>query len=298
MLTFGADPEVFCVKFIDNEPYVISPALLEKFNGLKLAPGVKYLSKEDKIKHPVYIYNTEFYWIQDGVAWELTIRRPLNSMVSVHGVIGNSLYSLREFFLNKFGSDFIVYTKPVVNINPDDYIPYLEEEKVYQGFIFGCDPDEDAILPHYKCETVNVLEHKLRYGGGHIHIGSNSNYEIKLMHHLYNPFVKLLAIHVGTLITSLSPYPKEDKIRVERYGMPGRFRRPPHGIEYRTPSNSWINIPRDEMILIEKGITRSFLSLQKPEKGKRIINKYLDGAVESIVNCNQSLAREIWQEVI
>src|SRR3972149_3967289 len=292
MLTYGADPEVFCVKYINDKPYVISPALLEKFNGLKLAPGVKYLSEEGKIKHPIYIDNNIFSWMQDGVAFELTLKAPKDSMFIVWSNTQVALKTLRDFFYKNLGGEFSLYTRPVVNIDPELYVPYLEEEKIYQGFIFGCDPDEDAILPNYKCETVNVLEHPYRYGGGHIHIGSDSNYEVELMHHLYNPFKKLLAIHVGTVVTSLSHFPDEDKIRVERYGMPGRFRRPSHGVEYRTPSNSWINLDKDDMVIIQKGITNAFELLKKPAQGKMIINRYLDVAVESIVNCNQSLARE------
>jgi len=66
-MKFGTDPEVFSV--VEN--MAVSPAILEKFSGLK------YLHQDKMEKHPVYLENNFYSWMQDGVAWELTIKNPL-----------------------------------------------------------------------------------------------------------------------------------------------------------------------------------------------------------------------------
>lgn len=292
MLNYGADPEVFSCINIDNKEYVISPALLE-------VDGQITPVKNDK-KHPVYIDKEDFSWMMDGVAWEITLKKPLENAVELYNVCQNSLDSLSNF-LNKLsweGSKLELVKKPVVNINPEIYIKLMQIDKVYQGFIFGCDKDEDAIETSYECETINVLTHLLRYGGGHLHFSGIEDY-----YKYPRPAIQLFSIFVGNFLIINSPYLNLDKQRSLTYGRPGRFRRQIYkdgtkGIEYRTPSNSWLSFSQDkveEMIYMANKATEV---LQEPPIAIELIKEYLPKTIDSIINADVSLASNILQEIL
>lgn len=290
-MLFGTDPEVFsCVKHGNNYE-VISPALLEVSGQIIPCGG--------NLKHPVYIDEKEFSWMMDGVAFELTVKKPLQNSNEVYTIINNSIDCLKNY-VNKLtwkGEKLHVVKRPVVNIDPMEYIPNLENEKIYQGFIFGCDPDEDGIETDYECNTVDVSTHIFRYGGGHIHFSGNEK--------LFNyprPAIQLLALFVGNFCIANSLYPELEQLRSGTYGKPGRFRKQIYpngdkGIEYRTPSNSWISYTKTKMqelfYLGEKAISY----LDDFEKGKELINDYLPQTIEAIKNADQELAENILKEL-
>jgi hypothetical protein len=295
-LTFGTDPEVFSIVRDGNRNLVISPALLEKFSGLKEVSS--HLTGEEKIKHPYFITRKYFSWMMDGVAWEATIL-PAKIPEELHERIDEAIFVLNKEIkkLDYKGYNLELFKKPVVDIEPDMYLPYLDEERILQGFIFGCDPDEDAIIPDYKCETIDVAKHLYRYGGGHFHIGSENSEVAEMMKKVYNPFLRLLAIFVGNVSIAFSDFPTEEKMRAETYGKPGRFRFQKWGIEYRSPSNSWIsNI--DTINLMFEGAEKSVYFLNKPKEGIPLINKYLRPTIEAISNGDSKLSKEILSEVL
>jgi hypothetical protein len=297
-LTFGTDPEVFSTIKRGDKNLVISPALLEKFSGLIEIP-VEGRTDEEKIKHPIYLKHTGFSWMMDGVAWEATIQ-PEKTPEQLHDRIRIALDYLNheiEKLENFNGEKLNLYKRPVVDIEPDMYLPYLEEEKILQGFIFGCDPDEDAIFPDYKCETIDVTKHLYRYGGGHFHIGSEDAEIAERMKDIYNPFLRLLAILVGNVSIAYSKFPLEEKKRAETYGKPGRFRFQKWGIEYRSPSNSWISDPEVIHLMFE-GAEKAVYFLNKPEEGIPFINKFLQPTIEAIGNGDKELSKGILQEVL
>jgi len=295
-LTFGTDPEVFSTVKNGDKNLVVSPALLEKFSGLKEIPSS--LSGKEKIKHPYYITQNNFSWMMDGVAWEATIM-PSKTPGELHDKILESILTLNEKIkeLKYEGKSLELFRKPVVDIEPDMYLPYLDEEKILQGFIFGCDPDQDAIIPEYKCETLDVSKHLYRYGGGHFHIGSEDAEIVETIQEIYNPFLRLLAIFVGNVSIAFSKFPEEEKKRAKTYGKPGRFRFQEWGIEYRSPSNSWISDPEAINLMFE-GAEKAVYFLQKPEEGIPVINKYLTPTVNAIQNGDQEVSMEILQEVL
>lgn len=295
-LTFGTDPEVFSIVKNGDKNLVVSPALLEKFSGLKEVPS--HLIGEEKIKHPYYITKEYFSWMMDGVAWEATIS-PSKVPEELNDKLVGSLNTLQEKIneLTFMDKKLILYKKPVVDIEPDMYLPYLDEEKILQGFIFGCDPDEDAIIPDYKCETIDVTKHLYRYGGGHFHIGSEDSKIVETMQEIYMPFLRLLAIFVGNISIAYSKYPEEEKKRAETYGKPGRFRFQDWGIEYRSPSNSWISNSEVTELMFE-GAEKSVYFLQKPDEGIPIINKYLNPTINAISSGDSKVSMEILQEIL
>lgn len=297
-LTFGTDPEVFSVINPGEKSLVISPALLEKFSGLEVLEENDNRLPEEKIKHPFYIKNSHYSWMMDGVAFEATIS-PSKKPNEMFDKLTGAIYILQEKLndLSFQGNPLLLSKKPVVNINPEMYLPYLDEEKIYQGFIFGCDPDEDAIITEYKCETLNVEEHLYRYGGGHFHIGSEDSEIVESMKEIYHPFLRLLAILVGNVSIAFSNYPEEEKMRAETYGKPGRFRFQNWGIEYRSPSNSWISDFRTLNLMFE-GAEKAVYFLQNPDEGIPLINKYLEPTINAIQTGNSELSKEILQEVL
>ena len=294
-LTFGTDPEVFSIiKTARN--FVISPALLEKFSGLEDIPDNRF--DDEQLKHPFYIKDSDFTWMMDGVAWEAVIK-PAETPTELFDKIGIALETLEEKLMKLTfqNNPLTLYTKPVVDIEPDMYLPYLNEEKILQGFIFGCDPDEDAINPEYKCEEIDVIKHLFRYGGGHFHIGSKDEKIVEDLQDLFNPFLRLLAIFVGNVSIAYSEFPDEEKQRAKTYGQAGRYRFQDWGIEYRSPSNSWIS-NLDTIRLMFEGAEKSVYYLQNPSEGIPLISKYLEPTINSIKNGDKDTSKSILQEVL
>jgi hypothetical protein len=295
-ITIGTDPEVFSTIESYGNDLVISPALLEKFSGLKDIKDGR--SEEEQTKHPFYIKNNEYMWMMDGVSWEAIIK-PSKTPTEMYDKIQIALHNLEDKIskLEYKGFPLKLYKKPVVRIEPDMYLPYLDEEKILQGFIFGCDPDEDAIIPDYKCEKIDVTKHLFRYGGGHFHIGSEDSKIVEKMQEIYMPFIRLLAIFIGNISIAYSEYPDEEKQRAKTYGQPGRFRFQKHGMEYRTPSNSWISNPETIRLFFE-GTEKCIYYLLNPREGIPIIKKYLEPTVNSIKEGNKEISKSILQEIL
>ncbi|PNX51823.1 MAG: hypothetical protein BV456_01725 [Thermoplasmata archaeon M8B2D] len=298
-LTFGTDPEVFSTIESGDKNLVISPALLEKFSNLReVRIKNDTRTNEEKIKHPVYIKSRYFNWMMDGVAWEATVS-PAKVPQELFDKMVVSLMSLQEVLNSLEFNDkkLNLFQKPVVDIEPDMYLPYLNEERILQGFIFGCDPDEDAIIPNYKCETIDVAKHLYRYGGGHFHIGSEDPKIVETMQEIYMPFLRLLAIFVGNVSIAFSKFPEEEKKRAKTYGKPGRFRFQKWGIEYRSPSNSWISDSGIIELMFE-GAEKAVYFLQKPDEGIPVINKYLTPTINAISEGDSKTSMEILQEIL
>ena len=96
-----------------------------------------------------------------------------------------------------------------------------------------------------------MTEHPLRYAGGHMHISTDDTELAKLIceNEAYNPFtidlIALFSTTIGLCNIAYSKNPELEKIRQFRFGKPGKWRYQIYsggfvGVEYRTPSNSWI----------------------------------------------------------
>jgi len=290
-LKFGADPEVFASIDIEDKILAVSPALLEKF------AGVKYIKQDEEEKHPVYIDTNEFSWMMDGCAFEVTFHHPIYSYVQLRYNMENALDSLKWFLCNLriYDLEPKLYTKPVIEINPDMYLDFLSEKKMHQGFIFGCDPDKDAIESNYKCETMDVFTHLFRYAGGHFHFSG-----LNILQEVPGPAIKLLAITVGNFCMANSLYPELEKQRAKTYGKPGRYRIQNYkngdkGIEYRSPSNSWISFSIEQyeelFYWMRKGV--EFLLDQRVD----ILKQFLNPTIEAITTANGNQSKIILQEI-
>ena len=274
-LTFGTDPEVFASYEKNGLDYVEPPAFFRY--------ELKVPHKPDK-KHPIFIERDNIVIMEDGAAFEYTVP-PTKGSKSFFDNISLANRMLSDW-LGKY--NYKIYKKPVINYEVDKFINKPEEYQL--ALIFGCDPDEDAIEVGYQCTTIDAKLHPFRYGGGHFHIGSFDSEISEFIKFYHRPFIQLLAITVGTIVVAHSKYPDLERQRALLYGRPGRFRNDkPWGIEYRTPSNSWI----DNSNTINDMLYRARLAfnfLQNPIKGKKLIADRLDSAVQAIRTADKTLA--------
>lgn len=104
----------------------------------------------------------------------------------------------------------------------------LEPDQLYgKAFQFGCDSDINAWSGQQNplCKAPKT---GLRSGGGHVHVGINDISMIDL--------VKAMDLHIGVPSVLVDT----DVDRRSLYGKAGAFRYKDFGVEYRTPSNFWI----------------------------------------------------------
>jgi hypothetical protein len=282
-LTYGFDPEFFAV---DKNNFVISPAIME------LEMGLTPVARKKDLKHPVYINNKDFSWMMDGVAFELTSYVIFNEPKQMQDLVKNALMELGNL-LGKY--NLSIFTKPVVDFDLK-WMKYSDNEKVSQGLIFGCDRDYDAIISNYTCDTINISTHNKRYGGGHLHLGIPEEWKNKVHRELFNPFIRLLAITCGNINIATSKYPELEVERAQYYGKPGRYRLQKHGIEYRTPSNSWTT-NNDAIELMFNGGKLAFELLKNSTLGRKVIEEYLESTIYAITTGNQELSSNILKGV-
>ena len=277
-LTYGTDPEVAAyyvkdgIKYVEPAPY------------FRLEMGVE--AKKVKSKHPVYFDRYGVSIIEDGVAFEFII--PSTRDYSV--MFDNIQYALGQLNYVLSPYDYAIAIEPTLNYEIEKF---LDKDDDYQMcLMFGCDPDKDAILPDYVCKVIDALRHPYRYFGGHFQIGCSDPRGRRLIQTHYEPFIKLCSIFIGNSVMARSTFTELEQIRAQLYGQPGRYRIQPWGIEYRTPSNSWIT-NRWTMAKMFKGAQIAFKLLQSPKEGKAMINEYLPSTITALANADAQMSKDI-----
>jgi len=112
---------------------------------------------------------------------------------------------------------------------------------------FGCAPSNNIYKGESTKIKVNGDTYKYRLAGGHIHLGRFvGNWEQASMYNKVNKaiddpkrLVPLLDILLGNTCVMMDKDPNAKKRR-KLYGKAGEYRTPPHGLEYRTLSNFWL----------------------------------------------------------
>jgi hypothetical protein len=285
-ILFGTDPEYFICEKINGEDYSVPvPHFIENL-------GVNEVGYDETRKHPKIISTPEFNVIMDGVAAECNFT-PSKTPKEMYTKCKNAIDAINEVS-TKFG--YSVVLKPTVKY--DFYKWFKPESDLFrQCGIFGCDPDEDAIMPDYNSPELDVASHEYRYGGGHLHMSDNNGL---LKEHPY-PMIRLLAITVGNFCIANSPYPDLEKLRAFKYGQPGRFRIQHYknnidGIEYRSPSNVWTT-----KLDLTEGVfdwaNKAYEYLKNPEKAIDLMRTYMDSTIDAIGNVNQTLSQSILSNI-
>jgi hypothetical protein len=282
-LNFGADPEVFATYLVKDKEFAYSPAALERFEELHRIGGTD--------KHPVFFEDTDYKIIMDGAAFELNFKKPFQNLKEFYFAIKSAVARLEDG-IGVFG--YGISQKPTVMFDYNRFwTKELEKDETFmQGIIFGCDPDMDAFKVNWLASVLDVSKHPFRYGGGHIHISGDKDIEKFPI-----PFVKLLALTVGNYCIYNSPFPQEEILRAMYYGKPGKYRIQEYkectGLEYRTPSNAWMNYSYDLFEGIFNQVEIALDLLKNPPKGKELLETFSDKTVQAITTADKSLAKEI-----
>lgn len=161
---------------------------------------------------------------------------------------------------------------------PFETLQTADEEHV----AFGCMPSINAYGLHVNMPPCREVP--FRSAGGHIHFGLGTTTMEQAI-----PIVKALDAILGVACVSLFAKYDDPKRRV-LYGLPGEFRLPPHGLEYRPLSNAWMSHPfimnlvfdlaRKVVVFGQKGLLRYWEGTEKE-------------TVDTIINCDVDRARSI-----
>jgi hypothetical protein len=233
---FGCDPEVFIV----GKGGVIPPAAFIADYGIPF-------HKLDAPKK-IIIEGNGYKVIEDGAATELNVDPDSyfpNLWVRINSALSNLNNWLHKTPMSAEGA--ILTIMPSVAFDKQKY--WINRDESFRDCVrFGCDPDLDIYTGKYSKE-ISVEDIKLRFGGGHLHMQAPSDYP-ELFQENYYHTTRLMDILVGNAATAImrnSPSMDEaEKERLKYYGQPGKIRLQVYGdkifgIEYRTPSNFWLN---------------------------------------------------------
>ena len=217
--TIGSDPELLLYSE-GLQMYVPSIGLL---GGTKTEPFQvpNGAVQEDNVTaefniDPVSIDDTAGF-----IANIKSVRQYLDNMVAPHGLVSRVESSA------KYDAGFLDHP---------------------QAMASGCDPDINV----YSMSTNNYPDIKssdIRCAGGHIHFGSD---DLFLDPGTRENFIKYCDYYIGAPLSVIDP----DTERKKTYGAAGNFRYKPYGVEYRTPSNVWLQ--SDEcMEFVVRGLKRA-----------------------------------------
>lgn len=219
-LTLGSDPEIFVV---DKDNQVI-PAW--KLFGPKDGPTSPHSTRTS--------YRASVYW--DGFQAEFTTPGGMTCMAyfmdAIYEGLAATLSEARK--VDKGAKLSISSVLPV----PRDLLENPETPDKYVQF--GCMPSKNAY--GLSGRNLDGRQVPIRFAGGHIHFGIPN---AKLFHRddsAQKRVVWAMDAILGVACVSLFEN-WDNPVRREFYGLPGEYRLPPHGLEYRTLSNAWLAHP-------------------------------------------------------
>lgn len=171
--------------------------------------------------------------VLDGVQLELH-PPPCTCRQSLGAYIGRLFADFERALKDKNGG-FKASFDPVISVSKKELDSLSDEAKV-----LGCAPSLNSYDPK---ATIKVSKRnaRVRSAGGHIHIGFASRVVKSLLKtDRVVKMVQLLDVLVGLPCVLIDRDPNQAKRR-RVYGRAGEYRLPPHGIEYRVPSNFWLH---------------------------------------------------------
>lgn len=266
--SIGSDPEIFVE---DRDGNVINAW---EFLGSKENPDYTLSGNNDR-KYEQYngCGNKPMYW--DGPQAEFTTV-PSTCMQTHTTSIASGLESVWLAANKKFPGAKLSL-RSVVDI-PFDVLLNAKEEHIQ----FGCMPSINAY--GIRVNMPPAREVPFRSAGGHIHFGIG-----KVSGDEANRIVKGLDAILGVACVSMFANFDSPKRRV-LYGLPGEYRLPPHGLEYRPLSNAWLAHPLITNLVFD--FARKVVVM-----GQRGLLKYWQSTeaetVDTIINCDVNKAREI-----
>lgn len=276
----GSDPEIFLL----NENDICVPPI-----HLILNEQIEVIGYNNKYR-PIFYADNLIKIIEDGAAFEFNTK-PVENAEEYFEIINYGLEKLNGLFKGNYK----ISVTPAVNFNLSSIVYNSSLLPQYDyACRFGCDPDIDIYSGKYSAEidARNIFN---RFGGGHIHISSDIEY--KSMVDIVNQ-TKIFDILIGNAFVVQSKLPELEKIRQKYYGRPGKIRIQNYGdctgIEYRTPSNSWIT-NLDSIKLIFDSVDKSLEIFRKGDY-KNMIKLYLNKSIKNILNFDRENALKVLNE--
>lgn len=207
----------------------------------------------------------------DGVQGEMNV-----DPSTCRETLSTRIWLVLNSIKREIGNDHRLVMKPSVVVAKD-----ILDKADPEAKRFGCSPDWNAYTGLQNESRLNGDTHKVRYGGGHIHIGFGKEDRMLDDPEIFLGFVKLLDLIVGIPMLLLDVGPASNRRR-KYYGKAGTFRETKWGLEYRQPSNVWLKSP--ELASLAWGLTRTayrvmvagvednFWNLVKPEEVREAID--------------------------
>lgn len=247
-VTLGADPEVF-LQTLNGEP--------QSSEGI--IPGTK--------EEPTVISEAGHAIQPDNVMCEFNIPPVIDE---------DSWVRELQFCLNYIRDE---YGYPVATVPSMEFPP--EALSTEQGKQFGCSPDFSAwsTMPF----EPPVPPKKMRYAGGHIHVGWDKPDE-EVGHEL----VRAMDLFLGVPAVLMD----EDHARKSFYGNPGRMRPTSYGVEYRTLSNFWLQ----SEALMRWAFQQTQQAISFVNEGKEISQDLAESILTAIDTIDPEIAEEICEE--
>lgn len=238
-VTYGCDPEVFV-----SVAGAVIPCV-GRMPGTKVEPVAV-----EKSKYGLKVQ-------EDGVTLEFNI---------------DPVDSIKKFTNNVAGAvdELVRYTRKIIGAGANLEIKAAHEFRqedltTDQANTFGCDPDFNAWERGVERIAPSVKEVGLnRFAGGHIHFGYNMD-DAGLPPWALIQFIEIMGY--GRVIE----YDVQGARRAF-YGRPGLFRIKPYGVEYRTPSNFWVQ----DSNYIDYLCYPVEVVLQRPERARVLYKKIQD----------------------
>jgi len=241
LTTSGADPEIFVVD--------------KKMN--RVIPAFAFLPEK---KRPLLFYDgndrrVNAFW--DGFQAEFTTNA-FHCLQEMCSSLQVGLLNISQTAKAKF-PDAILSPDSVVEIEPE-VMGALADQHV----ALGCARSENA----YGTPNIQVANPKMlpfRFAGGHIHFGDKD--VVKASEEKIVEWVKILDSLAG-VASVLWFQGMENPIRRQFYGRAGEYRRPKHGLEYRTLGNAWLIHPA--IFHLMYGFTRAAFMFARSGLGKHL----------------------------
>ena len=209
-ISFGADPEFFFTK------------------GKEVIGSEKILKGDIEARDE---YNTPYgKVIIDGVQAELN---PAPSSCR-EAFATNLSQCFREVAnLTKKDKNLNVSFTQVVTVGKKEFDSLSDDSKK-----FGC-AESQNVYNKKSSITVDPNVYRKRSAGGHIHMGANAGSPLRKVLETTDVLIPIMDLIVGNTCVLIDRNP-DNKERRKNYGRAGEFRVQPHGMEYRTLSNFWL----------------------------------------------------------
>lgn len=288
-ITFGCDPEFFFSK----KGSVIGSEKVLPENGMDMPLDKDESGSTDNTSVGIGVSRL----VIDGVQAELN-PRPNTCRANLANEISSCFRQLHAKMKESgVEADF----SRAVKVSDEEMASLSEKSKT-----FGCSASYNANnkgrVSHI---SVNPAVYKIRAAGGHIHIGDSptagANSPVGKVLKQPERVIPLLDVLLGNTCVMIDT----DAANAERrkvYGKAGEYRKPKHGLEYRTLSNFWLrNYVLMSMVM---GITRQAVEIaamnpvEQTELEKEIFKCVDIKEVERAINTNDAiLARKNFDKI-